>query len=169
MSIGRFDFGKTKFVPIEFYERMNKGHIKSHDVLIYKDGGRPGEYEPHVSMFGDGFPFEMCCINEHVYRLRTNESLSQEYLYFWMTSEIAFAEMRIKGTGVAIPGLNSTAVRSLALLVPPPPIVEAFTKQAAPLVTRLLANAKQSRALATIRDALVPKLLSGDLSLNTSE
>ena len=109
-----FDFGKTKFVPIEFYEGMKKGHVKSLDVLIYKDGGRPGEYEPHVSMFGDGFPFEKCCINEHVYRLRTNERLSQEYLYFWMTSEFAFAEMRIKGTGVAIPGLNSTAVRSLA-------------------------------------------------------
>jgi len=133
-------------------------------VLLYKDGGRPGEYEPHVSMFGDGFPFEKCSINEHVYRLRTNERLSQEYLYFWMTSEFALAEMRIKGTGVAIPGLNSTAVRSLAVLVPPPLIVQAFTKQAAPLITRLLANAKQSRTLATLRDTLLPRLLSGELS-----
>ena len=103
------------------------------------------------------------CINEHVYRLRTNERLSQEYLYFWMTSEFALAEMRIKGTGVAIPGLNSTAVRSLGVLVPPRPIVDAFTRQAAPLITRLLANAKQSRILATLRDALLPKLLSGEI------
>ncbi|HWM25730.1 MAG TPA: restriction endonuclease subunit S [Chthoniobacterales bacterium] len=164
VSIGRFDFDKTKFVPVEFYERMNKGHIESHDVLIYKDGGRPGEYEPHVSMFGDGFPFERCCINEHVYRLRANERLSQEYLYFWLTSDLVFAEMRIKGTGVAIPGLNSTAVRSLPILVPPRPVVDAFTWQAAPLITRLLANAKQSRTLATLRDTLLPKLLSGELS-----
>jgi type I restriction enzyme S subunit len=166
VSVGMFDFGKTKFVPVEFYQGMKKGHIESHDVLLYKDGGRPGEYEPHVSMFGDGFPFEKCSINEHVYRLRTNEHLSQEYLYFWMTSEFAFAEMRIKGTGVAIPGLNSTAVRSLGVLVPPHPILEAFTKQAAPLVTRILSNAKQSRTLATLRDTLLPKLLSGELSIN---
>jgi type I restriction enzyme, S subunit len=164
VSVGVFDFGKTKFVPVEFHEGMRKGHIQSHDVLLYKDGGRPGEYEPHVSMFGDGFPFEKCSINEHVYRLRTNERLSQEYLYFWMTSEFALAEMRIKGTGVAIPGLNSTAVRSLGVLIPPPPIVKAFTKQAAPLVTRILANAKQSRTLATLRDTLLPKLLSGEIS-----
>jgi type I restriction enzyme, S subunit len=166
VSVGRFDFAKTKYVPTEFYDAMKKGHIESHDVLIYKDGGRPGEYEPHVSMFGDGFPFEKCCINEHVYRLRANERLSQEYLYFWMTSEFVFAEMRIKGTGVAIPGLNSTAVRSLAVLVPPRPIIDAFSRQAAPLITRLLANAKQSRTLATLRDTLLPKLLSGELRVD---
>ncbi|MGH7995018.1 MAG: restriction endonuclease subunit S [Opitutaceae bacterium] len=163
VGIGQFDFGKTKFVPVEFFDGMNKGHIESHDVLLYKDGGRPGEYEPHVSMFGDGFPFEKCSINEHVYRLRANERLSQEYLYFWLTTELALAEMRIKGTGVAIPGLNSTAVRSLAMLVPPRPLVNAFTRQAAPLVTQLLANAKQSRTLAILRDTLLPKLLSGEI------
>jgi len=117
-------------------------------------------------MFGDDYPFEKCSINEHVYRIRTNKRLSQEYLYFWMTAELALAEMRIKGTGVAIPGLNSTAVRSLAVLVPPSPIVEAFTRQVSPLVTRILANAKQSRTLATLRDTLLPKLLSGELSIN---
>jgi type I restriction enzyme S subunit len=168
VSVGVFDFAKTKYVPIEFHEGMRKGHIQSHDVLLYKDGGRPGEYEPHVSMFGDGFPFEKCSINEHVYRLRTNERLSQEFLYFWMTSEFALSEMRIKGTGVAIPGLNSTAVRSLGVLVPPRPIVDAFTRQAAPLITRLLANAKQSRTLATLRDTLLPKLLSGEMNVQES-
>ena len=163
VSIGQFDFGKTKFVPTEFFEGMKKGHVQSHDVLLYKDGGRPGEYEPHVSMFGDGFPFGACSINEHVYRLRSNERLSQEYLYFWMTSELVLSEMRIKGTGVAIPGLNSTAVRSLAVLVPPQSVVGAFTHQAAPLVTRIFANAKQSRTLAMLRDTLLPRLLSGEL------
>lgn len=167
-GVGQFDFAKTKYVPVEFFEGMKKGHIQSHDVLLYKDGGRPGEYEPHVSMFGDGLPFEKCSINEHVYRLRTNDRLSQEYLYFWLTSELALPEMRVKGTGVAIPGLNSTAVRSLTVLVPPKPIVEAFTAQAAPLVTRILANSKQSRTLATLRDTLLPKLLGGEVSITIS-
>jgi type I restriction enzyme S subunit len=163
VGVGRFDFGKTKFVPVEFYDGMRKGHIESHDVLIYKDGGRPGEYEPHVSMFVNGFPFEKCCINEHVYRLRANQRLSQEYLYFWLSSDLVFAEMRIKGTGVAIPGLNSTAVRSLPVLVPPRPVVNAFTRQAAPVITRLIANSRESRTLATLRDTLLPKLLSGKI------
>lgn len=166
VGVGKFNFAKTKFVPVEFFENMNKGHVENRDVLLYKDGGRPGEYEPHVSMFGDGFPFAKCSINEHVYRLRANARLSQEYLYFWLSSESALAEMRNKGTGVAIPGLNSTAVRSLAVLVPPRPVVDAFTRQAAPLITRILANAKQSRTLAILRDSLMPELLSGELSVS---
>ena len=166
-GVGQFDFGKTKFVPAEYYESMKKGHIRNMDVLLYKDGGRPGEYEPHVSMFGNGFPFEKCCINEHVYRLRTTERLSQEYLYFWLTSELAFAEMRAKGTGVAIPGLNSTAVRSLTVLIPPKPIVDVYTRQTSPLIFRLLANAKQSRTLASLRNAVLPKLLNGQLRIPT--
>lgn len=164
VGVGLFDYGKTKFVPVEFYEGMRKGRIESRDVLLYKDGGRPGEYEPHVSMFGDGFPFATCCINEHVYRLRTKEALTQEYLYFWMTSELVLNEMRIKGTGVAIPGLNSSAVRSLPVLVPPAQIIGAFSSLVSPLITQLLANAKQSRTLASTRDTLLPRLLSGSIS-----
>lgn len=169
IGVGQFDFAKTKFVPVEFFESMKKGRVESRDVLLYKDGGRPGEYIPHVSMFGDGFPFAKCCINEHVYRLRANARLSQEYLYLWLTSELALTEMRNKGTGVAIPGLNSTAVRSLAVLVPSRPLVDAFTSQAAPLITRLLANARQSRTLAILRDTLLPKLLSGEISVSAAE
>ena len=169
VGLGRFDYAKTRFVPVEFFESMRKGHIESRDVLLYKDGGRPGEYEPHVSMFGDGFPFERCSINEHVYRLRGNKRVTQEYLYFWLTSESALAEMRVKGTGVAIPGLNSTAVRSLGVIVPSPPVVEAFNRFAEPLIGTILKNAMQSRTLATLRDTLLPKLLSGELSVKRAQ
>jgi type I restriction enzyme S subunit len=40
-----------------------------------------------------------------------------------------------------------------------------LTRQVAPLITRILANANQSRTLATLRDTLLPKLLSGELSV----
>src|SRR5205814_1013853 len=63
VGLGVFDYSKTKYVPQKFFDIMNKGHIRSRDVLLYKDGGRPGEFEPHLTLFGDGFPFEICAIN----------------------------------------------------------------------------------------------------------
>ena len=33
-GVGQFDFGKTKFVPVEYYGSMKKGHIQSMDVLF---------------------------------------------------------------------------------------------------------------------------------------
>lgn len=165
VGIGRFDYEKTKFVPREFFDGMSRGHVRNRDVLLYKDGGRPGEFEPHVTMVGDGFPFSEFCINEHVYRLRTEPALPQSFLYFWLSSVSAMEEMRNRGTGVAIPGLNSTAVRELAVLLPPAAVLKKFDEQVSPLIHRIFANCNEARTLAALRDALLPKLLSGQLRI----
>ena len=163
VGLGIFDYSKTKYVPREFFDRMTKGHIKSRDVLLYKDGGRPGEFEPHVTLFGDGFPFETAAINEHVYRLRARPNFGQEFLFFWLSSELIMEEMRIKGTGVAVPGLNSTQVKSLTTLFPTPEVIHVFAQCVEPYVSRVLAACNEARTLAALRDMLLPKLISGEL------
>jgi type I restriction enzyme S subunit len=70
-------------------------------------------------------------------------------------------EMRIKGTGVAIPGLNSTQLRSLTTLIPPPPVAHAFADLVDPLVTRILECGSRSRTLALMRELALPRLISG--------
>jgi type I restriction enzyme S subunit len=169
VGLAKFDFGKTKYVPPAFYSNMTRGKIKSRDVLLYKDGGRPGEYEPHVAMFGEGFPFDEACINEHVYRLQARRPLSQAYLYFWLTSDLTLDEMRQKGTGVAIPGLNSTAVRSLTTLSPPEEISRRYEGLCEPMVRAILNNASESYTLAKTRDALLPKLISGEIRIKDAK
>jgi len=169
VGIGRFDYSKTKFVPLDFFQSMSKGHVHDYDVLLYKDGGRPGVYEPHLTIVGDAFPFAEFCINEHVYRLRTDPTLPQSYLFFWLSSDSAMEEMRTRGTGVAIPGLNSTAVRELAVLEPSATALDAFEKHVSPIVRRIFCNCKESRTLAMLRDALLPKLISGELRLPDAE
>jgi type I restriction enzyme S subunit len=51
------------------------------------------------------------------------------------------------------------------LAVPPPNIARRFDELTAPLMAKIKANADQSRTLATLRDTLLPKLLSGELSV----
>ena len=169
VGLGKFDYSKTKYVPPEFFDKMNKGHVRSRDVLLYKDGGRPGEFEPHLTLFGDGFPFDTFAINEHVYRLRAKPDFGQNLLYFWLSSDLVMEEMRIKGTGVAIPGLNSTQVKSLTTLVAAPQVTMAFDAFAEPAITRVLANCNELRTLAQTRDLLLPKLMSGEIRLREEE
>lgn len=168
-GLGLFNYGKTKFVPKEFFDKMRRGHVKNRDVLLYKDGGRPGQFEPHVTMFGEGFPFELCAINEHVYRMQAKKTFGQNMLFFSLSSPLVMEEMRVKGTGVAIPGLNSTQVKSLTTLIPPEAIVQAFDSMAGPHITRILANCTQSRTLGRLRDTLLPKLLSGEIDESVLE
>ena len=115
-----------------------------------------------MTLFGDGFPFSTFAINEHVYRMRAVESFGQNCLYFWLSTESVEAEMRMKGTGVAIPGLNSTQVRSLSVIVPSFGIAQQLDDILEPIISRVLANCNESKALAAMRDFLLPKLMSGE-------
>ena len=166
LGLAKFDFSKTKYVPLEFFASMRRGIIGERDVLLYKDGGRPGEFEPHVAMFGGGFPFSQSCINEHVYRVVAADPFSQEFLYLHLTSEGSMEEMRNKGTGVAIPGLNSTAAKSLSILDPGAKLLAAFTSIVRPLVDAALHSASESRTLAETREYLLPRLMSGEVRVH---
>jgi len=67
----------------------------------------------------------------------------------------------------AVPGLNRNHAYMSKQLVPPPDVLMAFDNYAVPLLKRVRLNEHRSRSLATIRDALLPKLLSGELRLNS--
>jgi len=52
------------------------------------------------------------------------------------------------------------------VLVPAHSLLESMSHIMAPLIDQIIANRAQSRTLGTIRDALLPKLLSGELSVS---
>jgi type I restriction enzyme S subunit len=54
-------------------------------------------------------------------------------------------------------------------VIPSPPVLTAFDSQIAPIFASIHANEEQSRTLATLRDTLLPKLLSGELSVTALE
>ncbi|MFE7235066.1 restriction endonuclease subunit S [Streptomyces sp. NPDC057596] len=169
VGLGRFDFAKTKFVPRDFFAAMRRGVLEDRDILVYKDGGKPGDFKPHVTLFGNGFPFSEMCINEHVYRVRMRPEIGQEFGYYWLCSTPVMAEMRRRGTGAAIPGMNSTAFKGIPSVVPPQEEVAAFKELTAPLIDRILTAAAESRSLATLRDTLLPQLMSGRLRVKDAE
>ena len=50
-------------------------------------------------------------------------------------------------------------------VIPPQPVLTAFDAQIAPTFAAIHANEEQSRSLAAVRDTLLPKLLSGELTV----
>jgi type I restriction enzyme S subunit len=65
----------------------------------------------------------------------------------------------------AVPGLNRNHAYMSKQVIPSQPVLEAFDSQIAPIFAAIQANENQSRTLATLRDTLLPKLLSGELSV----
>lgn len=160
-GLASFDFKKVKYVPAEFADSMRTGVLNERNLLVYKDGGKPGDFRPKVGFLGDGFPFASSVINEHVYRVKTADLLSDSFLYFWLSQPEILAEMRKRGTGVAVPGLNSTALKGVPVAIPPTPVREWLYPALDVVVGQALACASESRDLASARDELLPLLLSG--------
>ena len=68
-GLGYYDYSKTKYIPEEYAQTIKKGKINGYELLIYKDGGKPGYFIPNFTIFGEGFPFNEMYINEHVFLL----------------------------------------------------------------------------------------------------
>lgn len=160
-SAGVIATTKFKRVPREFTTKMRRGHLADGDVLVYKDGGTPGNFTPHVSGFGQGFPVPEATINEHVYRVRAIAEISQGLLYWLLRSPWMDQEMRKRGTGVAVPGLNSTNFKDLPLPVIDRGSISALNQQLDPMFRAMLRFGAESTSAAALRDALLPELLSG--------
>ena len=68
--------------------------------------------------------------------------------------------------GGAYPAVRPEIIGAMQVALPnEPKILEAFHRACAPLFEQAEANRTQSRTLATLRDTLLPKLLSGELSV----
>ena len=61
--------------------------------------------------------------------------------------------------------ISKKAFRPIPALVPPPEILKVFEEVAGALFDRLVENEKQAQTLATLRDTLLPRLISGQLRL----
>ena len=143
---------------------MNKGKPQDFDILLYKDGGKPGEFKPRVGMFGLGFPFSEYGINEHVFILRAEE-MGNPYLYFWIRLERTLEILRNRGVKAAIPGINQQDVGTIPILKPTREVLEAFNELAMPSISMILTLANESLKLANLRDTLLPRLISGELQI----
>lgn len=72
--------------------------------------------------------------------------------------------------GGAYPAVRPETIGAMKVALPnEPEILEAFHRTCAPLFEQAEANRTQSRTLATLRDALLPKLLSGDIRVTNVE
>jgi type I restriction enzyme S subunit len=72
--------------------------------------------------------------------------------------------------GGAYPAVRPEVIGAMQISLPNnPKVLEAFHRTCAPLFEQAEANRTQSRTLATLRDTLLPKLLSGELMVKDAE
>lgn len=167
--LGEFDFAARKFIPEEYAMQLKRGRINGYELLLYKDGGKPGMFKPHFSMFGEGFPYSNCFINEHVFKVDFGVRAINVFAYFYFKSQYVFHWLETNGSKAAIPGINQSNVLDVMMPDPSNPLVSRFGETVLPMFGAIFEKCKESRTLSELRDALLPKLMSGEIDVNKVE
>lgn len=72
-------------------------------------------------------------------------------------------------SGTKMPRVSWADMEKYSVLLPPVAVAAAYSRLTRPLVARIRHNVMESRSLATLRDTLLPKLLSGELCVREAE
>jgi type I restriction enzyme S subunit len=99
----------------------------------------------------------------------TPKANAASFLYLWMTTDEFVDYLTAHAEGSAYPAVRPDSFAKAEVLIPRQPVLDAFERQVVPLFDRLGANESQSRTLAALRDALLPRLLSGELRVTAAE
>ncbi len=108
---------------------------------------------------------ERCCIGRGVAAVR-HASKSRSYTFYTMQSLRSVFD-KFEGEGTVFGSISKKDFHAIKKPVPSSEAVAAFERLANPLDGRIAANLNESECLTGLRDLLLPKLISGDLQLNT--
>ena len=93
------------------------------------------------------------------------EKVSRQFLYGLFNTDAFQAHTLSHTSGTTVLHLSKNGVGSYKFVCPPIPAVESFSVVAESLTRRQQVNIDQMRNLATLRDTLLPRLISGQLRL----
>ena len=111
--------------------------------------------------------WDRCCIGRGVAALR-HKSGSMSFTYY-STRTIQTALGNYEDTGTVFGAVNKSQFEALRVIEPDSSIVDAFDSCARPLDARIKFNSRESLTLTALRDALLPKLISGTLRVKDVE
>jgi type I restriction enzyme S subunit len=106
-------------------------------------------------------------VNQGIIAMRCTRGWPASFVLRWC--EVHMEQIEANANGSTFQEISKSNFRPIAAVLPDPAVVTAFDRVAAPLHRRVVAFERQSVTLAALRDALLPKLISGELRIADAE
>lgn len=91
------------------------------------------------------------------------------YIYLLLKSKEMQHYLEARMAGTTQKYLSLKALREIAIIEPSPEVIAAFAENVQPIFEKMHRNSTQAQTLATLRDTLLPRLISGQLRLPEAE
>ncbi|MEM6471937.1 MAG: restriction endonuclease subunit S [Planctomycetota bacterium] len=154
------EFGE--FIDVDDYDSwMRRGIPKAGDIVMTTEAPL-GE----VAQLDD----RKVALAQRVITLRGKSGkLANTYLRFLMQSPGFQADLLARSSGTTVVGIKQSELRKVRLVLPPISQQDAFVERVVSMTSRVDRNWRESETLAKVRDALLPKLLSGEIRVGDVE
>lgn len=97
------------------------------------------------------------------------QSINRTYTYLGLTQSVVIEYLAHIADGGAYPAINPSVVADLECIIPPSEVLEKFDDLAYCFLKKIGENNNHNETLAKVRDALLPKLMSGELRIPDAE
>ena len=157
------DLSEIRRISEEDWPRWTKRVVPRADDIVFT-------YEATIGFFALIPPSLRCCLGRRMALLRPKSDVSPQYLFHYAVAtpfQRLLAECTVHGSTV-----NRTSLSEFPeypVLWPCEDAIKGFESLARPIWSAIHAADAESRKLATLRDYLLPKLLSGQVRVRDAE
>lgn len=155
------DMGNCGLYISKSSEQLTREAVDRHNVKIVPDNTVLLSFKLTVGRIAitDG---EMTT-NEAIAHFKNDKKEINEYLYCYLKY---FNYQTMGSTSSIATAVNSKIIKGMPFIVPTDDEIIEFHNLAAPMFAKIKANQAEISSLATLRDTLLPKLMSGELDVS---
>lgn len=134
----------------------NKTKFKKYDILF----GKLRPYFHKVAVV----PFDGICSTD-ILAVRPKKEEYFAYTSFFMSQKSLIEYTTQASEGTRMPRTSWTNICNYPVALPPNDLLQKFNEEAGSLIKSLIDNAQQAQTLTALRDALLPRLMSGKVKI----
>ena len=152
-----FLIATERTISAEGLENSSTKIIDPFSTVIVARGATTGR----MTMFGDQIAMNQTC-----YALRSKNAV---HFFLYCQARHIISGLVHSAHGSVFDTITTRTFETTSFLLPDEKLTFQFHERVEPIFERVLANLYESRRLATIRDTLLPKLLSGEIRVSEAE
>ncbi|CAH8236320.1 Type I restriction-modification system, specificity subunit S [Vibrio aestuarianus] len=137
--------------------------LSNGDLLMAMTGATVGKSGVYVSDGRDAY------LNQRVARFESKVDSSAPcwFTYNLVTKDSIFEQIVGAAQGSAQPNISSKGIEQVKAVIPTHDLISKYQELVSPLYAKWISNFKENSQLSELRDTLLPKLLSGEIELDT--
>ena len=102
-------------------------------------------------------------INQGYAGIICDKGFSREFIYLWLKTNMEYIQSHANGS--TFQEISKSSFKALNIIVPDKRLYTHFQSQVLPIFEKVKKNSVQIRALESLRDTLLPKLMSGEVKV----